>query len=90
MDNTSSCCRSDGTDEHNGSHDAGGTGEGDFSGDGVIDCARDGTADEILDTAWDKAENDDTNVKRNVDQWWEGVMNAYWVSRVWPFIACLC
>ena len=42
-------------------------GKGDLSGDGTIDCVRDGTADRTPDTAWDKAEDDDTEVKHNAD-----------------------
>jgi hypothetical protein len=50
---------------------------------------RDGT-DETLDAAQDMAEDDDADVERDVDRWWEGAMKAYWVSKAWPFIARRC
>ena len=51
---------------------------------------REGAADTTLDAARDKAEDGDTDVKCDVERWWECVVKAYWVRKVWPFIARLC
>jgi len=62
----------------------------DGTGDGTSECPRDGTADETLDAAWDKAEDNDADVEYDVDRRWGCVVKAYWVSKVWPLIACWC
>ena len=98
-------CAGEGGISRDGATDCAQDSTADGTGDGETDCAQDGTAngtedgasegmrdgaaDDTLDTAWDKAEGNDTDVECDVDWRW-GVVKAYWVSNVCPFIARLC
>ena len=97
--------RCNGTGEHDTSHKAGCAREGDLSGDGVIDGMQDGAWDGARDCTADEtgdgpsecmrdetadAEDNDTNIERDVDRWQEDGVKAYWVRKVWPFIARRC
>ena len=97
--------RHNGTGERDASHKAGCAGEEDLSGDGTIDGTQDGVQDGAWDCTADEtgdgpsecmrdetadAEDDDTDIERDVDRWREDGVKAYWVRKVWPFIARRC